>query len=136
MDLSDEEIWSIYIMLRQIEYAFISMKSCLGLRPNFHQKEDRVDTHMFISVVAYHILHMIENRLKAGGDHRKWSTIRNILSTHERITIGYKIKKENGTIRQKYVRLNSRLEPEHLEIYNMFGLSGVPLPRKRLVYNQ
>ena len=136
MDLSDEEIWSIYIMLRQIEYAFMSMKSCLGLRPNFHQKEDRVDTHMFISVVAYHILHMIENRLKAGGDHRKWSTIRNVLSTHERITIGYKVKEEDGTIRQKYVRLNSRLEPEHLEIYKMFDLSGVPLARKRLVYNQ
>ena len=136
VDLSDEEIWNIYIMLRQIEYAFKSMKSSLGLRPNFHQKEDRVDTHMFISVVAYHILHMIENRLRAGGDHRKWSTIRNVLSTHERITIGYKVKEEDGTIRQKYVRLNSRLEPEHLEIYKMFGLSGVPLPRKRLVYNQ
>ena len=136
VDLSDEEIWNIYIMLRQIEYAFKSMKSSLGLRPNFHQKEDRVDTHMFISVVAYHILHMIENRLRAGGDHRKWSTIRNVLSTHERITIGYKVKEEDGTIRQKYVRLNSRLEPEHAEIYKMFDLSGVPLPRKRLVYNQ
>jgi len=91
---------------------------------------------MFISVVAYHILHMIENRLRAGGDHRKWSTIRNVLSTHERITIGYKVKEEDGTIRQKYVRLNSRLEPEHLEIYKMFDLSGLPLARKRLVYNQ
>jgi len=132
LDLSDEEIWNIYIMLRQIEYAFMSMKSSLGLRPNFHQKEDRVDTHMFISVVAYHILHMIENRLKANGDRRKWSTIRNVLRTHERLTIGYKVKEEDGSIRQKYVRLNSRLEPEHLEIYKMFNLSGVPLPRKML----
>jgi len=136
LDLSDEEIWSIYIMLHQIEYAFMSMKSCLGLRPNFHQKEDRVDTHMFISVVAYHILHIIENRLKAGGDHRKWTTIRNVLSTHERLTLGYKVREEDGTIQQKYVRLNSRLEPEQVEIYNIFNLSGVPLPRKRLVYNQ
>ena len=88
VDLSDEEIWNIYIMLRQIEDAFKSMKSSLGLRPNFHQKEDRVDTHMFISVAAYHILHIIENRLRANGDRRSWNTIRNVLSTHERLTIG------------------------------------------------
>jgi len=136
VDLSDEEIWNIYIMLRQIEYAFKSMKSSLGLRPNFHQKEDRVDTHMFISVVAYHILHIIENRLRANGDRRNWNTIRNLLSTYERLTIGYKVKEEDGSIRQKHVRLNSRLELEHVEIYKMFNLSGVPLPRKRLVYNQ
>ena len=94
MDLSYEEIWSIYIMLRQIAYAFMSMTSCLGLRPNFHQKEDRVDTHMLISVVVYHILHMIENRLRANGDRRKWTTIRNVLRTHERLTIGYKVREE------------------------------------------
>ena len=136
VDLSDEEIWNIYIMLRQIEYAFKSMKSSLGLRPNFHQKEDRVDTHMFISVVAYHILHIIENRLRANGDRRNWNTIRNVLSTYKRLTIDYKVKEEDGSIRQKHVRLNSKLEPEHVEIYKMFNLSGVPLPRKRLVYNQ
>ena len=48
LDLEDEEIWSIYTMLGQIEYAFLCMKSFLGFRPNFHQNEDRVDTHMFI----------------------------------------------------------------------------------------
>lgn len=132
LDLSDEEIWSIYIMLRQIEYAFMSMKSCLGLRPNFHQKENRVDTHMFISVVAYHILHMIENRLRAKGDSRKWTTIRNALRTYERLTLGYKVREKDGSIKQKYLRLNSRLEPEYLEIYKMFNLSGVPPPRKKL----
>jgi len=134
LDLSDEEIWSIYIMLGNIEYAFKSMKSSLGLRPNFHQREDRVDMHMFISVVAYHILHVIESRLKSHGDHRKWSGVCNVLKTHERLTISYRVKEEDGTIHQKYVRLNSKLESEHLEIYRMFGLSGIPLPRKMLSY--
>ncbi len=132
VDLDDEQIWSIYLMLRQIEYAFMSMKSHLGLRPNFHQLENRVDTHMFISVVAYHLLHVIETRLKAKGDNRKWSTIRDVLRTHERVTIGYRAREEDGNIVQKYVRLNSNLEPEHLEIYRKFNLSGVPLPRKKL----
>ena len=136
VDLGDEEIWGIYRMLGQIEYAFMCMKSSLGLRPNFHQKEERVDTHMFISVVAYHLLHVIESRLGAKGDRRKWATVCNVLRTHERMTIGYRVKEDDGSIEQKYVRVNSRLEPEHLEIYRMFGLSGVPLPRRRLAYNR
>ena len=136
VDLADEEIWSIYMMLGQIEYAFLCMKSSLGLRPNFHQKEERVDTHMFISVVAYHLFHAIESRLRAGGDRRKWPTVCNVLKTHERMTIGYRVKEDDGSIRQRYVRVNSRLEPEYLEVYRMFGLSGIPLPRRRLAYNQ
>jgi transposase len=136
VDLADEEIWSIYMMLGQIEYAFLCMKSSLGLRPNFHQKEERVDTHMFISVVAYHLFHAIESRLRAGGDRRKWPTVCNVLKTHERMTIGYRVKEEDGSIRQRSVRVNSRLEPEYLEVYRMFGLSGIPLPRRRLTYNQ
>ncbi|NIA11163.1 MAG: IS1634 family transposase [Nitrospiraceae bacterium] len=136
LDLSDEEIWNIYIMLGNIEYAFKSMKSSLGLRPNFHQREDRVDMHMFISVAAYHLLHIIESRLKAHGDNRRWRSVCNVLKTHERITISYRVKEDDGTIKQKYVRLNSKLEAEHLEIYRMFGLSGIPLPRKMLAYKQ
>jgi transposase len=136
VDLPDEEIWSIYTMLGQIEYAFLCMKSSLGLRPNFHQKEERVDTHMFISVVAYHLLHAIENRLRAAADSRKWPTVCNVLKTHERMTIGYRVKEDDGGIRQRYVRVNSRLEPEYLEIYRIFGLSGIPLPRRRLAFNQ
>ena len=98
--------------------------------------QHRVDTHMFISVIAYHLLHVIESRLRAGGDHRKWSTVREVLKTHERITTGYRVKEHDGRIEQKYVRANSRMEPEHLEIYRLLGLSGMPLPRRKLAYNR
>lgn len=128
LDLNDEEIWEIYRMLGKIENAFKNMKSHLGLRPNFHQKENRVDTHMFISVLAYHLLNIIEHRMKSKGDRRSWETIRNVLSTHERVTIEYQSKDEQGNKKQNYIRINSKLEPEHLDIYRKFGLSGVPLP--------
>jgi transposase len=137
VDLSDKEIWETYNMLRQIEYAFKSMKSSLGLRPNFHQVEGRVDTHMFISVLAYHLLHIIEYRLRQKGDHRSWRTIRTVLKTHERLTIGYKQREGgDGAVRQQYVRINSTVEPEHMEIYRKLGLLGKPLPRKRIAVNQ
>jgi len=124
IDLSDEEIWNTYIMLGNIEYAWLSMKSHLGLRPNFHQKEKRVDTHIFASVLAYHILHIIEYRLRMSGDHRKWSTIRNLLSTHQRVTIAFRMEDEEGKITQKFIRTCTVPEIEHKRIYNLFGLSG------------
>ncbi len=131
-DLSNAEIWKTHLMLNQIESAFKSMKSFLGLRPNFHQKESRVDTHLFISVLAYHILHIIEYRLRQKGDCRSWATIRNILKTHERSTICYQTKDEAEQVHQQFVRISSGLEPEHLEIYRKFKLAGNPLPRKRM----
>ncbi|MCJ7809319.1 MAG: IS1634 family transposase, partial [Desulfobulbaceae bacterium] len=56
VDLSNEDIWSIYVMLTSVEDAFRCLKSELGLRPIHHSKSDRVDGHLFISVLAYHLL--------------------------------------------------------------------------------
>ena len=58
---------------------------------------------MFISVLAYHILHIIEYRLWQKDDCRSWATIRNILKTHERSTICYQTKDEVEQIHQQFV---------------------------------
>jgi transposase len=135
LDLSDIEIWETYIMLTRIEYAFRCMKSTLGLRPNFHQIENRVDAHLFISVLAYHILNIIENRLRSKGDNRTWATIRDIMKTHQRLTISYNVMTEENKIQKQFMRINSILEPEQMEIYRRLELNPVPLPRKKFVRN-
>ena len=135
LDLSDKQIWETYVMLTRIESTFRSMKSCLGLRPNFHQTEHRADTHMFISVLAYHILHSIEYKLRQNADHRTWATIRDVLSTHQRLTIEYDVK-EHGEVQRHHLRLCSNPEPEHMEIYERLKLKDMPLPRKQYVENQ
>jgi len=130
LDLTDKQIWETYVMLTRVESAFRSMKSSLGLRPNFHQNPERADTHMFISVLAYHILHIIEYRLHQCGDHRLWTTIREVLSTHQRLTIEYNVKEQNQ-VQRHHLRLCSNAEPDHKQIYKNLGLKEVPLPRKR-----
>ncbi len=45
---SGDKIWNLYMMLTRVEDAFRDLKSNLGLRPNYHQKESRVDGHIFI----------------------------------------------------------------------------------------
>jgi len=134
VELSDEEVWKTYIMLTRIERAFRCMKTSLGLRPVFHQLEFRSDSHLFVSVIAYHILHIIETSLRMHGDHRSWKTIRNILSTHQRLTINYEYK-ENEKTQHGYIRLCSLPETEHKIIYHRLGLSDLPLGRRYKIEN-
>jgi transposase len=85
--LKQAEIWNLYVMLTRIENAFRDLKSYLGLRPNYHQKEQRVDGHIFISILAYHLLRSIEHTLRQNGEHSRWATIRRLVSTHNYSTI-------------------------------------------------
>ena len=48
------------------------------------------------------------------------------------MTIEYISKDEEGTRYNNTLRLNSRLEPAHLEIYTKLGLTGKPIARRLL----
>jgi transposase len=85
-DMPADQLWQLYMTLLEAEAGFRMLKSSLGLRPNFHQKEDRVDGHVFISVLAYHLLSWVRRRLDEHGDRREWKTVRRILSTHSLVS--------------------------------------------------
>lgn len=48
-----EKLWQFYIQLTQVESAFKDLKDDLALRPIFHQLEDRIEAHIFVSFLAY-----------------------------------------------------------------------------------
>lgn len=79
--------WSLYMTLSRAEDGFRVLKGDLGLRPIRHHGEARAKAHIFISVLAYHLLHFITHSLALTGDHRQWTTIRRVLSTHAYTTI-------------------------------------------------
>jgi transposase len=47
------ELWRNYINLVRIEESFRTLKGDLGLRPVFHQLDERIEAHVFISFLAY-----------------------------------------------------------------------------------
>ncbi len=122
VDFNEQELFDIYTMLTDIEDAFRSMKSELGMRPIHHQNEDRTDGHIFITVLAYHILHTIRFRLRSQGINDSWTTIRKKLSTHVRITTT--MKRDDGKI--IHIRKSTRPEPFHKKIYDALGLPSRP----------
>lgn len=95
-DLNDEKIWYIYIMLTIVEDAFRCLKDELGLRPNFHHKPNRIEGHIFITVLTYHLLHFIRYKLNEAGLFHRWKTIRLWLNTHRILTTS--LPKEQGGV--------------------------------------
>jgi hypothetical protein len=58
-------LWERYVQLTQIEAAFKTMKSELGLRPIYHQLGHRVEAHILVAFLAYCLLVTLKNRLQA-----------------------------------------------------------------------
>jgi transposase len=110
--------WKLYMTLTRIENSFRSMKSTLGVRPVYHQNAERAAAHLFIAVLAYHILFAIERRLASCGDTRQWKTIRAVLSTHMRSTVV--MKDTTGGI--YHHRVSGRPEDTHHDIFKKLGV--------------
>ncbi len=58
-------LWELYLQLTQIEAAFKTLKSELGLRPIYHQLENRVEAHILVAFLAYALSVTLEQRLQA-----------------------------------------------------------------------
>jgi transposase len=118
-DLSDEEIWRLYMLLTRVEAAFRAMKSPLMERPIFHHLEHRVQTHIFLCVLAYHLLVAIEKRFLDQGVHTSWATLREQLSTHQVVTVVLPTT-DGRTLR---IRKGSTPDAIHRQIYRTLQIS-------------
>ena len=129
MDLEAGELWQVYMMLQQVERSFRYLKSSLGIRPIYHQHEQRCDAHLFISLLAYHLLHTAEHMLRSQGEHRSWPTIMSELETHRVLTVSF----DDDQGRRHHLRLATRPTESQTAIYRMLGLTANPLPKRRYV---
>lgn len=115
-------LWKTYTMLTDLEAVFRSLKSELGLRPVYHQIAQRISGHLFITVLAYHLVHVIRFKLKQAGINSSWSSIRQILSSQCRVTVSMLCK--NGTT--VHVRKSTRPEPSQQQIFSALGVDNIP----------
>ena len=129
-DLTDDEIWLVYIMLTHVETAFHLLKGELGLRPFYHWKEDRCDAHVWITVLAYHILRWTEYSLHLAGIDSTWMAVRRLLQTHCYATINMPCK--NG--REYQIRRPGKPDERQRFIYRALNIDvgALPVTRKML----
>ncbi len=86
-DWDEATLWRTYTMLTDLEGVFRSLKSELGLRPIYHHKEDRVNGHIFITLIAYHLVQTLRVQLKSQECHDSWQTIRRKVENQQRLSL-------------------------------------------------
>lgn len=129
-DLTAEEAWRTYSLLTRAEKAFRDMKSPLMERPIFHHLERRVETHIFLCILAYHLLIAIEKTLLDNGVHTSWATVRETLVSHQIATTV--LPTTDG--RELHIRKGSTPEPRHKQLYDLLNVSHTIIkPKKKWI---
>src|SRR5262245_21810371 len=86
-DLSADEAWRIYSLLTRAEDAFRDMTTPLAERPIFHHLQHRVESHLFLYLLAYDLPVALDKSLLDQGIHTSGATVRDTLKTHQVCTI-------------------------------------------------
>ena len=129
LDWEAQKLWQTYSTLTDIESVFRSLRSELGLRPVFHQKENRADGHLFITVLAYQCVQVIRKTLKGLGINDSWATLRKTMSVQQRVSAS--MQRSDG--RRIHMRKSTKAEPALTRIYQALNISATPGGTKKLV---
>jgi transposase len=100
------ELWRYYIQLTQVEEAFKNLKGDLSIRPIYHQKQARIEAHIFIAFLAYCLHVTLAQQLRA---HAPGLTPRSVL---EKFAAVQMIDVEIPTTDARTILLTRYTEPE------------------------
>jgi len=128
--LTEELIWDIYNILREIESTFRCLKTDLDIRPIHHQKDKNTEAHIFTGIVAYQLVHAIRRAMKQEGINHGWRRIRNIMSSQTIVTTRMKLENKDSLVLRNVTRPNQ----EQTKIYRALKFKQTnPKMRKKAV---
>jgi transposase len=104
--LTEELIWEIYNILRELESTFRCLKTDLDIRPIHHQFDKNTVAHIFLGIVAYQLVHAIRQTLKQEEINHSWWRIRNIMSSQTIVTTRMKLENRDNLILRDMTRAN------------------------------
>ena len=127
----EQTLWTIYNVIREIEYTFRVLKTDLDLRPIYHKTDDASMAHLHLGLLAYWIVSTIRYQLKLHQINHDWSEIIRIMNTQKSVTTTLEnIKGETIQIRQC-----SEPTVQVKEICAKLRYSSVPLSRTKSVWH-
>jgi len=127
----EEQLWQAYNTIREVEATFRCLKSDLLLRPVHHQKDQRVQAHIYLAILAYQLVNTIRYMLKEKDIHHDWKNIVRIMNTQ---TIHSVLL--NTETKKICVRKPSRPIALALDIYKATATqSMIPATKKYVVYH-
>ena len=84
-------------------------------------------------MLAYHLLHAIEYTLRQKGETRSWNTIKQVLQTHQVVTV---VLPDADGIHVHHVRVATEVEAGQSEIYKKLEIDPNGIKRKRITFKK
>lgn len=129
MKLDEHTFWSIYNIIREIEYTFRVLKNDLDLRPIYHKTDEASMAHLNLGMLAYWLVATIRYQLKQKGVNSDWREIVRKMSTQKCVTTSV------INIKQEAISIRQCTEPtkEVKAIYDILQYKYAPFTRKKSV---
>jgi transposase len=125
----EKTLWTIYNIIREIEYTFRVLKTDLDLRPIYHKTDKAAMAHLHLGILAYWLVATIRYQLKQQGINSDWREIVRTMNTQKCVTTSIvNIKEQTISIRQCTEPTN-----EVKKIYDLLKYKYAPFTRKKSV---
>jgi transposase len=125
---TESDLWNIYNTIREVEATFRSLKSDMNIRPVYHQNDQRIEAHIFLTILAYQLVNSIRQTLKENELIYDWKNIVRIMSTQKIQTL--KLPTDKKVI---YLRKPSVPIDQARQIYKATNCLETLLPVKKYV---
>ncbi len=124
----ESDLWDIYNTIREVEATFRCLKSDLNIRPVHHQNDSRIESHIYLTILAYQLVNTIRFMLKREGLNHSWRRIIQLMSTQVIQTL-----EVPTDTKRMYIRKTSHPIKEVSEIYRATNCKQIISQKKKYV---
>ena len=121
-------LWKYYMRLTEIEQAFKELKHDLAIRPIFHQREERIEAHIFVSFLAYCLLVTLKNLARPRAPGLTPRAILEKFSTIQMVDVHLPTTDGRRLVLPRHTRANQ----DHELLLHQLGLKLPEQPAPRL----
>lgn len=121
------EMWEFYTQLTHVEETFRNLKGDLALRPIHHQKETRIEAHIFVAFMAYALHVTLRHRLRTLAPGLTPRAVLEKFGTVQMIDIHLPTTDGRTVIMSRYTKPEPDLQILLEQLY--LSLPGQPPPR-------
>lgn len=125
---SETELWEIYNTIREVESTFRCLKTDLKMRPVHHQNDERIEGHLYLTMLAYQLVNTIRYMLQQEGIHYDWNNILRLMATQTIQTL--ELPTDTKTI---YLRQPAKPIKEVSQIFRATNCSNTQKATKKYV---
>jgi transposase len=126
------ELWQQYMLQCNVEQAFRDMKSDLGIRPVYHQKEDRVDAHIFVAFLSYCLQTTLRHKTRQSASGLTAQAVLETLSRIQMLDVTFETRDDRVLLMERY----TEPEPEHELILHHLKMDLPPQKPPKIYSNQ